>query len=98
MAIVTDQSRFVLPENYFPCTHSHLPVLKLESATVSAQVDPWSRANIGVKVTEYKPHENKLVLSNGQEYTYKSLVIAPGFDHKSSNLKGLEGFEAEDRG
>jgi sulfide:quinone oxidoreductase len=97
-AIVTDQSKFVLPENYFTCSHEHVAPLKLESSTVSAQVEPWSRCNIGVKVTEYKPTENKLVLSTGQEYTYKSLVLAPGFDHKSENLDGLKGFEEEDRG
>ena len=51
-----------------------------------------------MKVTEYKPNENKLVLSNGQEFTYKSLVLAPGFDHKSENMKGLKEFETEDVG
>lgn len=98
MAIVAEQSKFVLPENYFTCTHEHIPPLKLESSTVSAQVEPWSRLNVGTRVTEYKPHENKLVLSNGQEYTYKALVVAPGFEHKSENLSGLKEFEDEDRG
>jgi len=51
MAIVTDQSKFVLPENYFTCSHEHIAPLKLESATVSAQVEPWSRLNVGVRVT-----------------------------------------------
>jgi len=98
MAIVTDQSKFVLPENYFTCSHEHIAPLKLESATVSAQVEPWSRLNVGVRVNEYKPNDNKLVLSNGQELTYKALVVAPGFEHKSENLDGLKEFENEDRG
>jgi hypothetical protein len=38
------------------------------------------------------------VLSNGQEYTYKALVLNTGFDHKSENIKGLKEFEDEDRG
>ena len=38
------------------------------------------------------------MLSNGQEYTYKSLVLGTGFDHKSENMKGLAEFEAEDKG
>jgi hypothetical protein len=29
MAIVTDQSKFVLPENYFTCMHEHIAPLKL---------------------------------------------------------------------
>lgn len=48
-----------------------------------------------VKVTEYKPKENKLKLSNGKEFTYKALVLAPGFDHKSENLEGLTDFERD---
>lgn len=48
-----------------------------------------------VKVTEYKPKENKLKLSNGKEFTYKALVLAPGFDHKSENLDGLTEFERD---
>jgi hypothetical protein len=36
MAIVTDGGKFVLPEAYFTCMHEHIPLLKLESATVTA--------------------------------------------------------------
>lgn len=32
-------------------------------------------------------------LSNGREYTYKALVVATGFDHRSELIKGLPEFE-----
>lgn len=35
------------------------------------------------------PNENKLVLSNGKEYTYKALVLAPGLDHSDRHIDGL---------
>ena len=89
MALVTEQSKFVIPELYFPISHSHIKDLKLETATVSAQCENWSRLDTFQKVTEIKPHENKVVLSNGREYTYKALVLATGFDHKSENIEGL---------
>ena len=38
---------------------------------------------------EYKPQENKVVLTNGREYTYKALVLAPGFDHREDLIEGL---------
>lgn len=43
------------------------------------------------------PEQNKLRLSNGREYTYKALVLAPGFDHSSEHIEGLPEFE-KDRG
>jgi len=36
MALVSDRSRYVMPEAYFAVSHGHIPELKLESATVSA--------------------------------------------------------------
>jgi NADH dehydrogenase FAD-containing subunit len=30
------------------------------------------------------------VLSNGREYTYKALVLAPGFEHSMDGVEGLE--------
>jgi hypothetical protein len=36
MALISDKSRFILPEAYFPVSHGHIPELKLESSTVSA--------------------------------------------------------------
>ena len=70
----------MLPEAYYPVSHGHIPPLKLESGTVSSQVDNWSRCDVGARVTEYQPHSNRVVLSNGREYTYKALVLAPGFE------------------
>ena len=36
MALVSDRSKYVLPEAYFAISHGHIPELKLESGTVSA--------------------------------------------------------------
>lgn len=97
MAIVTPQSKFILPEVYFGVCHGHIADLKLESGTVSAQISPWSRSETYVKVNEYKPNENKVKLSNGKELSYKALVLAPGFDHSNEYIEGLPEFE-KDRG
>ena len=92
MALVTERSRFVLPQSYFGVAHGHIAELKLESATVSAQVDPWSRMDTFAKVSEFQPDHNKLKLSNGREYTYKALVLATGFQHKVEHIEGLSEF------
>jgi len=70
-----------------------MPSLKLMSSSVSGQVQPWSRVDTGAKVQSFHPNENKLVLNNGREYTYKALVLAPGFDHGSANIEGLPEME-----
>ena len=46
-----------------------------------------------LKVTKFMPSENKVILSNGKEYTYKALVIAMGFNQSSSFIEGLKDFE-----
>jgi sulfide:quinone oxidoreductase len=89
IALISGQGKFVLPDAYFGCTHGHIPPLKLESGSVSGQVEAWSRTDVGVRVTKYLPNENKLVLNNDREYTYKALVLAPGFDHSASHIEGL---------
>jgi NADH dehydrogenase FAD-containing subunit len=81
MALITDRSRFILPQAYFGVSHGHIPELKLESGTVSAQVEPWSRTDTFTKVAQFFPEQNKLKLTNGREYTYKALVVATGFNH-----------------
>ena len=79
----------MLPESYFGCTHGHLPDLKLESGSVSGQVDGWSRIELNNRVVKYLPEQNKVVLANGKEFTYKALVLAPGLNHSDSHIEGL---------
>jgi hypothetical protein len=90
MALVAGQGKSILPTAYFGVCHGHIDGQKLESSAVSSQVDPWSRVDVGAKVVQYKPHENKVVLSNGREYSYKALVMAPGLDHKDDMIDGLQ--------
>ena len=59
------------------------------TGSVSGQVEAWSKIDVGQQVSKYIPGENKVVLSNGKEYTYKSLVLAPGFDHSDTHIEGL---------
>jgi len=89
IALVASHSRYILPDSYFGVSHEHISPLKLESGTVSSQVEPWSRTDVGAKVTKFIPSENKVQLSNGREYTYKALVLAPGFDHREDMIEGL---------
>jgi sulfide:quinone oxidoreductase len=89
MALVTPTKKYVMPHAYFGCSHGHLSELALESGTVSAQVDPWSRTDTEARVVKYMPDQNKVLLSNGREYTYKALVLAPGLDHQESGIEGL---------
>lgn len=94
MALVAGENKFVLPQAYFGACHGHIPILNLESGTVSSQVEPWARTDVGAKVVKYMPEQNKLLLSNGREYTYKALVLAPGLDHRSDSIEGLPELEA----
>lgn len=43
MAIVSAQNKFVIPQAYFGVLHEHIDKLGLESDTISAQVENWSR-------------------------------------------------------
>ena len=79
MALISDRSKFVVPQFYFPVAHSHIKSLKLESATVSAQIDSWSKTDVNQSVEKILPEQNKVVLANGKEYSYKALVVATGF-------------------
>lgn len=90
MALVSEHGKSIMPTSYFGVSHGHIDEQMLESGTVSSQVEPWSRTDVGAKVVEYKPHENKVVLSNGREYSYKALVIAPGLDHRDDMIDGLQ--------
>ena len=93
MAIISDQSKFLCSDLYFFCSHAVVKPLKLEAGSVSSQVDASSRIDANTRAVEFIPDENKVKLSNGQTYTYKALVLAPGFDHKVDNIKGLREFD-----
>lgn len=93
MAIVTDSSKFIVPELYFLCSHAAIKPLKLESGSVASQVDASSRVDTNVRATKIDPENNKIHLSNGKEYTYKALVYAPGFDQSIDHIRGLREFE-----
>ena len=90
MAVVTPQGRWIEPFNYFPCSHAHQDKLKLESPAVSALIATWSKTQAFTSVTGLNADANTLQLSNGKEFSYKSLVLAPGLDHQASHIKGLE--------
>lgn len=55
MALITDRSRYISPQSYFGVSHGHIAELKLESGTVSAQIEPWSRTDTFAKVTQFLP-------------------------------------------
>lgn len=55
MALISDKNRFLLPQIYLPISHGHIPELKAESGTVSAQVDQWSKVDTGVRISEFMP-------------------------------------------
>lgn len=93
MALICQNNVFIQPQAYFGVAHSHMPELKLESGTVSSQIDTWSKIEAHQSVTKINPEKNHIHLSNDKKFTYKALVLAPGFDHSSKYIKGLEDME-----
>ena len=89
MNLVSHQGKYIMPQAYFGVSHGHIEDLKLESGTVSSQVAAWSRVDVGARIVKYLPNENKIVMSNGREHTYKALVLANGFDHSEHHIEGL---------
>jgi len=89
MAIVCDKGKWIEPINYFMVAHAHREKLSLVSPAVSALVQNWSKAEL-TSVKSLDPKANSLGLANGKNLTYKSLVLAPGFDCSYSNIKGLD--------
>ena len=83
MALVCQSNVFIQPQAYFGVAHSHMPELKLESGTVSSQIDTWSKIEAHQSVTKIDAEHNQIHLSNDKKFTYKALVLAPGFDHSS---------------
>ena len=93
MAVVSPEGKYIIPQSYLPVSHALVPELKLTGSSVNGQVEGWSRVDVGARVASFQPNENRLVLNNGREYTYKALVLAPGFDHSSANIEGLSEME-----
>lgn len=93
MAIVSPQAVWVQPQCYFGVTHRFISTLKLQTGALAGQCDAWSKIEGMTSVTELKPDNNSMTLSNGKEFTYKALVLAPGFSHESSYIEGLGEFE-----
>lgn len=89
MAVVSPNNKYVQPQLYFPVAHSHVEKLKLDSGSVNAQIDNWSKTEIGVNVTKVNPAANTVELSNNKTFNYKALVFAPGMDHSMDHIKGL---------
>ena len=94
MAVVSPMSRFIEPTNYFPCAHGHMAKLQADAPAISGMADNWSKIEVA-SVTDLNTSANSLKLSSGKEWTYKSLVLAPGFDHGSHHIKGLEEMATE---
>ena len=92
MAIISKDNIYLQPTLYFPIIHGHAKELSMESSGISGQVANWSKVEVGVLANKINPDKNSISLSNGKTFTYKSLVLATGFDHKLEYIKGLEQF------
>jgi NADH dehydrogenase FAD-containing subunit len=90
MAIVASQSKHVQGPLYMSSVHDHTPKAEMTSSPIGTQVDSWSKVACPQSVVKYMPHENKLLLNNGKEYSYKALVLSPGLDHRSDLIEGLD--------
>lgn len=90
LAIVTPDIVYVNPQVYFPSLHSHVDGAKLMSDSVPAQIELWSKMETGVRMTSVNPDANSMQLSNGKTFNYKSLILAPGFDHTMEPIEGLK--------
>lgn len=93
MACIGTNAQYLNPQAYFGVVNHTFKPAKLESSAMSSQVSNWSKIDAGVTVTQVHPEQNKVSLSNGKEYTYKTLVLNPGLDHSSDYIKGLDQFE-----
>jgi len=95
MAVISPQGKYVQPSLYFPIAHSHIEKLKLDSGSVNAQIENWSKVELGVTATNIDPMANQVTLSNGKVFNYKALVFAPGLDHSMDYIEGLAELDAE---
>lgn len=92
IAMISDQSVWVQPQAYFGILHQHIKELKMETGTLSAMIDPWSRIEQS-KVTALDPNANQVTLANGKTLSYKALVLGAGFDHRAESIEGLAEFD-----
>lgn len=93
MAIISKDSVWVQPQSYFGILQSHIKALKMDTGTLSAMIDTWSKIESGTEVTKLDPNANKISLSNGKEFSYKALVLGAGFDHSCEYIEGLSEFD-----
>ena len=89
IAMISKDAVWVQPQAYFGIINGHIKPLKMETATLSAMIDSWSKIEAGSEVTKLDPHGSKLTLSNGKEFSYKALVLGTGFDHSCEFIPGL---------
>jgi len=93
MAIVSPDVVWNQPQAYFGIINEHLKPLKMETGTIAALCDTWSKVEGGVKATKLDAKNNTIDLSNGKKFTYKSLVLGTGFDHDLNFIPGLKEFD-----
>jgi NADH dehydrogenase FAD-containing subunit len=65
----------------------------METGSLSAMIDSWSKIELDTKVTKLEPEHNRVTLSNGKVWTYKTLVLGTGFDHSAEFIPGLSEFD-----
>lgn len=94
VALITDKGKYLNAELYHMVSFAAIKILSYETDSVSAQVDASSKIQI-TKATQIKPDENKIVLQNGKEYTYRSLVLQTGLNHDETSIEGLKELEDE---
>jgi len=92
IAIISRDNEFLYPTTYFGVSQGHIDHKLSKSAVVSSQVDYWSKLETHVTAEHIDASHNKIKLSNGKTFTYKALLLATGFDHQISAIKGLDKF------
>ena len=65
----------------------------METGTLSAMIDTWSKIESGTTVTKLDAKADQVTLSNGKKWTYKALVLGTGFDHQANFIEGLSEFD-----
>jgi len=92
IAMISNQGVWVQPQAYFGILHQHIKELKMETGTMSAMIDTWSKIE-QTKVSKLNAASNTMELANGKSITYKALVLGTGFDHSCEFVDGLSAFD-----